>query len=189
MLQILKSPRLLWVVLAVPGVWITWQYATGSMVYGEFIHASGDWSVWLLIATLGVTPLRRMARGGFGLWLAKRRRDLGVASFAYAAGHLMVYLMRKADIALIFQEGIEPGLLTGWIAFAILVALALTSNNLSVRLLRAGWKQLHRLVYPVAILAAAHWVLVAFDPTLAIAHAAVISLLLLLRFIPKKHRS
>lgn len=188
MLQILKSSPLLWAVVAIPGVWIIWAYATGSMVYGEFIHASGDWSVWLLIAALGVTPFKRLVGPSFGLWLTKKRRDLGVASFAYAAGHLVVYLVRKADLALIVQEGIEPGLLTGWIAFAIFVPLAVTSNNASVRLLRAGWKQLHRLVYPAAILAAAHWMLVAFDPTLAIAHAAAISLLLLLRLLPAKRQ-
>jgi sulfoxide reductase heme-binding subunit YedZ len=55
--------------------------------------------------------------------------------------------------------------------------------------MRAGWKQLHRLVYPAAILAAAHWVLVAFDPTMAFAHAAVFALLLLLRCIPAKPKS
>ena len=189
LLQILKSLPLLWAVLAIPGTWIIWGYATGSLAYGEFIHASGDWSAWLLVAALGVTPLRRLVRGSLVLWLAKRRRDLGVASFAYATGHLAVYLLRKVDLALIVQEGIEPGLLTGWVAFVIFVPLAVTSNNASVQLLRSGWKQLHRFVYPAAILVASHWVLVAFDPTLAIACATVITLLLLTRLVPAKRHS
>jgi sulfoxide reductase heme-binding subunit YedZ len=185
-MPVLASAPFLWVVLAAPGALILQRYTTGAMSYGEFVHWSGDISVWLLIGALAVTPLRRTMSGGFNVWMGKRRRDVGVASFGYAAGHLGAYLLRKADAALIWKEGIEPGLLVGWIAFAILLALALTSNDASVRWLRAGWKRLHLLVYPAAALVAAHWVLTAFDPTVAWIHAAAIAALLALRFLPKK---
>lgn len=185
-MKVLASAPFLWVVLAAPGAFILQRYASGAMSYGEFIHWSGDISVWLLIAALAVSPLRRIVRGGFNVWLGKRRRDLGVASFGYAAGHLGAYLLRKADAALIWRESVEPGLLTGWIAFAVFLALAITSNDASVRWLRSGWKRLHWLVYPAAMLTAAHWVLTAFDPTLAWIHAAAIALLLALRLVPKR---
>jgi sulfoxide reductase heme-binding subunit YedZ len=185
-MAILASAPALWILLAAPGIVLLQRYASGAVSYGEFIHWSGDISVWLLIATLAVTPLRRIVKGGFNLWLGRRRRDLGVASFAYAAGHLGAYLLRKADAGLIWKEGVEPGLLTGWIAFAVLLALALTSNDLSVRWLRAGWKRLHWLVYAAAALTAAHWLLTAFDPTSAAIHTAIIAALLALRFLPSK---
>jgi sulfoxide reductase heme-binding subunit YedZ len=156
------------------------------MSYGQFIHWSGDISVWLLITALAVTPLRRIVQGDFNRWLGKRRRDIGVASFAYAAGHLGAYVLRKADPGLILEEGVEPGLLTGWIAFAIFLALAVTSNEASVRWLKARWRRLHWLVYPAAMLTAAHWVLTAFDPTLAWVHAAIIAALLALRLVPRR---
>ena len=188
-MKILASAPVLWVVLAAPGALLLQRYAVGAISYGEFIHWSGDISVWLLIATLAVSPLRRVMRGGFSLWLGKRRRDLGVAVFGYAAGHLLAYLLRKTDAALIWKEGVEPGLLTGWVAFAIFVALALTSNGASLRWLKAGWRRLHWLVYPGAILTAAHWLLTAFDPMAAIAHAVIIAILLALRFLPARSRT
>jgi len=126
-------------------------------------------------------------RGSFNAWLGKRRRDLGVATFGYAAGHLAAYLIRKAGAPdLILEEGLDPSLLTGWIAFAVFAALAATSNNLSVRWLKAGWRRLHWLVYPAAILSAAHWVLTAFDPLVGSIHVIAIGLLLAMRFIPAK---
>jgi sulfoxide reductase heme-binding subunit YedZ len=173
-----------WIVLATPGAWITWRYLTGASSYGAFIHASGDWSIWLLMATLAVTPLRRLLRGSWSVWLARRRRDLGVASFFYAATHLCAYVVRKADLALMLREAAEPGLLTGWIAFALFVPLAITSTDAAQRMLRKAWKRLHWLVYPAAILAAAHWILVAFDPSTAIVHAVAIGALLAVRMLP-----
>lgn len=183
-MAILASAPALWIALAAPGMILLQRYLSGAISYGEFIHWSGDTSVWLLIVTLAVTPLRRVVRGGFSIWLGRRRRDLGVATFAYAAGHLGAYLIRKGDLGLIWREGVELGLLTGWIAFAIFLALAVTSNNASVRWLKAGWKRLHWLVYAAAILTAAHWLLTAFDPTAGAIHAAVIAALLALRFVP-----
>ena len=185
-MKLLASAPFLWIVLAAPGACILQRYASGAMSYGEFIHWSGDISIWLLIAALAVTPLRRVVKGGFSLWLGRRRRDIGVASFAYAAGHLGAYLARKADAALILGEGIEPGLLVGWIAFAIFLALATTSNDASVRWLKAGWRRLHWFIYPAAILTVAHWLLTAFDPALAWIHAAIIAVLLALRLAPRK---
>jgi sulfoxide reductase heme-binding subunit YedZ len=187
-MAILASAPALWILLAAPGLLLLQRYGSGAVSYGEFIHWSGDISVWLLIATLAVTPLRRIVRGGFNVWLGKRRRDLGVATFAYAAGHLGAYLIRKADIDLIWLESVEPGLLTGWIALVIFLALALTSNNASARWLKAGWKRLHWLVYAGAALTAAHWLLTAFDPTVAIIHTTIIAALLALRFVPTKAR-
>jgi sulfoxide reductase heme-binding subunit YedZ len=184
-MKVLASAPFLWLLLAIPGVVILQGYASGAMSYGQFIHWSGDISVWLLIATLAISPVRRAVGGPVSFWLGQRRRDFGVATFAYAAGHLGAYLIRKADPGLIWREGVEPGLLTGWIAFVLLLALALTSNDASVRWLKAGWRRLHLLVYAAAILTSAHWVLTAFDPTWAWIHTGAIVVLLALR-LPQK---
>lgn len=168
--------------LAAPGAWIGWRYARDVITYGEVIHESGDWSVWLLIATLAVTPLRLVFPGRrWTAWLARQRRYLGVATFGYAAFHLAVYLVRKADPALIAGEGLKLELLTGWIAFALIAALAATSNDASVRWLGRGWGTLHKLVYPAAALTIAHWWLTAFDPQAAIIHSAILAALVAAR--------
>ena len=168
--------------LAVPAALLIYRYASDFIGYGEFLHASGEWSVWFLLATLAVTPVRfLLPHAPLSLWAVRRRRDLGIATFCYAFLHTAAYLERKADLALILREGIEPGLLTGWIAFAVFLPLALTSNNASVRWLRSRWKRLHRLVYVAAVLALAHWLLTAFDITSALVHAAILAVILAAR--------
>ncbi len=174
----------LWLLLAAPGAFLIWRYATGDMGYGAFIIWSGDVAVWLLMGALAVTPLRTLFSGGWIRFLVRRRRDLGVASFAYACGHLVVYALRKADVSLILSEATGIGMLAGWVAFFVFIPLALTSNNLSIRLLKGSWRKLHWLVYPAAVLTMAHWFFTAFEPTMAIVHAVILLVLLGLRFAP-----
>ncbi|MGN3974176.1 ferric reductase-like transmembrane domain-containing protein [Tsuneonella sp. SYSU-LHT278] len=171
---------LLWVALALPGAWIGWRWLATPETYG-FGHAirdSGDWAAWLLLAALAVTPLR-LALGMRPLtrWLLLRRRDLGVASFAYAAAHTGIYLADKASLAVVFDQAGGADLLTGWLALALFAPLAATSNDASVRAFKRAWKSLHRLVYPAALLVFAHWVLTAFDPFTAWLHVAILALI------------
>jgi sulfoxide reductase heme-binding subunit YedZ len=181
-IRVVGAPPTLWLLLAAPAAWMSARYLTGASAYGEFIHESGDVAVKLLIVTLAVTPLRLLFPSArWPAWLLRRRRDLGVATFAYAMLHTAAYLERKASASLVFQEAAEPGLWTGWAAAAIFAALAITSNNASVRALGRSWKRLHRLVYLGAALTFAHWILTAFDPVPAFAHLGALLLLQALR--------
>jgi sulfoxide reductase heme-binding subunit YedZ len=178
MTRLRGSQLVLWALLAMPGIWILCRWAGGAATYGEVVSNSGLWATQLLIATMAITPLRLLfRRGNWLVWLLRRRRDLGVATFAYACAHTAVYLFRKGELRLILQEAVEPWLLVGWIALGILLALAATSNDASVRLLRRAWKRLHRLVYLGAILVFGHWVLSAFDPLVAFIHVGLLSVL------------
>ncbi len=173
---------LLWVALTVPLAWQGWRYATGIVYYGEFVHWTGLQSARLLLVTLAVSPLLRLWPGAAPLrWLMRRRRDLGLITFVYALAHTLAYLVQKADAVRILREGSDPGLATGWLAFLLFLALAVTSNDLSVRRLGRTWRRLHASVYPAAILTFLHWVLTAFDPTAGWVHAGVLTLLLALR--------
>ena len=177
------SRLLLWLVLALPGAWIAYRWAATPDAYG-FGHAigdSGDWAAWLLLLTLAVTPLRLVfRRKRWTNWLLKHRRDFGVASFAYAAGHTAIYLADKAAPTILAEAG-QPGLLAGWLALALFVPLAATSSDAAVRALKRSWKRLHRLVYPAAVLAFAHWALTAFDPGTAYLHIAALAAIELVR--------
>ena len=183
-MKFLGSRYLVWIILSVPLLVFCWQYVTGRLFYGEFIHITGDWSARLLILTLAVTPLRNiMPKQRWTAWLFRQRRYLGVATFAYAVPHLVAYLVKLADAGRILSEGIEPGMLTGWLAMLIFTALAITSNNTSVRKLGKRWKVLHRLVYAGAVLTFMHWILLAFDPLQGYIHAGVLVAIILLRFV------
>jgi sulfoxide reductase heme-binding subunit YedZ len=178
MKSLLASRPFLWLVLALPGAWILYRWAATPAVYGygHAIGDSGDWAAWLLMLTLAVTPIRLLFRKRrTAIWLMRRRRDLGVASFAYAAGHTVVYLVNKADAARVLAEAGSPELLTGWLALALFLPLAATSNDIAVRALKRGWKRLHRLVYPAAVLTFVHWALTAFDPTTAYLHIGALA--------------
>lgn len=152
-------------------------YGRAEMVYGSFVHWSGDLAAWLLLITLALTPLKRLFPDRrWPTWLLQKRRYLGVASFLYALLHAGAYLLRQ-PFARVAGEALEWGMLTGWIAFAIFLPLAVTSNDASVRALGRRWKTLHRFVYAAAVLTLAHWALTAFDPFIAYMHCAVLAVI------------
>ena len=188
--RLANSRALLWLLLSLPAAAAVRAYATDAITYGEFIQASGDWSVRLLIATMAVTPIRLLLAGSrWPAWLLARRRHLGVATFGYALLHTIAYLVRKADFDLIAAEGADPSLWTGWLAFFIFAALAVTSNNASVRLLASRWKQLHRLVYAAAILTFAHWLLSAFDIVPGLIYAGILATIEVVRMLLLRRRA
>lgn len=75
------------------------------------------------------------------------------------------------------QDVMELAMWSGWLSLLLMLPLAMTSNNISVRVLRRGWQVLHRLVYPAALLAFLHWVLSAFNPVSGYVHLGVLAVL------------
>lgn len=187
--QIFYYRPLLWLLLTIPALLIALGYAREELFYGKIIQITGDTSVQLLIVTLAASPARLLfTRAPWAAWLLRHRRDFGVASFAYALLHTVVYVGRKADFSLIVKEGANPGLLAGWVAFVLMLILAITSNDISVRLLRTAWKRLHLLVYPATALTLAHWLLEAYDLLPALIHGGIIAVLVAARFMLARRR-
>lgn len=131
-----------------------------------------------MMLTMAVTPLRLFfTNANWPNWLLQRRRDFGVAAFAYAALHTVVYLGRKGNLTDVVEEATEFAMWSGWLALAIFVALALTSNDASVRRLRRRWKKLHRWIYFAAVMVFAHWIMSAFDVLPGVIHLGIIFVL------------
>lgn len=141
----------------------------------------GRIGIKLLILGLAITPLRRY----FGLNLMRFRRAIGVLAFFYVALHLLVWLVLDVqDPARIWADIVKrPYVTVGMAAFVLLVPLAATSNDRSVRWLGAlRWRRLHRLVYPAVVLGAIHFaILVKGLPIRPSIYLAVIIFLLALR--------
>lgn len=176
-----------WAALCAPALYIMARYTADTMSYGQVIHETGDWSVGLLFVALAITPLGRVAaKSGWLAFFRFHRRAIGVASFAYAALHTIVYLERKWGADLIVTESLKPGIATGWLALVIFLVLAITSNNLAVRRLGKSWKALHRSVYASAALVLAHWILTAFEPQLAYAVLLALCVVEALRWLPNR---
>ncbi len=189
-LRLLNSYYFLWLLLSVPGVATVIRYLIGDTFYGEVVHFTGDLSAQLLIVTMAATPLRLLfPTHEWTRWLVRRRRYFGIAAFGYAALHTGVYLARTESFGRILSDATEAGLFTGWLAFAIFVPLAMTSNDRSVRRLGIMWKRIHRWVYAAAVLTFAHWLLVAFDPMPGVYHLLVLAALEAVRITKARARS
>ena len=146
-------------------------------------HATGIWALRFLVASLAVTPLRRM-----GLtMLAPARRVLGLGAFAWAAAHFTTYLTLDLgfDFGFLGEDVVErPYITVGFTAFALLGVLAVTSTRGWQKRLGRRWTLLHRAVYPAAILSALHFVwLVKADLREPALYAALVALLLGVRVV------
>ena len=124
----------------------------------EFItRATGDWTLYFLCLTLAVTPLRRLT----GLTaLIRFRRMLGLFTFFYASLHFLTFIWfdHFFDLAEMMLDVLKrPFIAMGFSAFMLLLPLALTSNDAMIRQLGRRWSLLHRLIYPIAILALLHF--------------------------------
>ncbi len=143
-------------------------------------HSTGDWALNLLLITLTITPLRKLS--GWH-WLARLRRELGLFCFFYAALHVLAYLLFDQSFewrGIVQDIGKRPFITAGFLAFVLLIPLALTSTDDMVRRLGGRrWLRLHRLAYLAAAAAVFHYLwLVKRDISQPAAYAVALCLLL-----------
>lgn len=122
-------------------------------------HDLGLRALQWLVAGLAISPLRWLT----GINLVKFRRAVGLVAFFYAALHLSAWLL--LDIQLNWAQAWSdilrrPYITIGMLALILLVPLAVTSNNRSIRWLRGRWQKLHQLVYVAGLAGALHYLLV-----------------------------
>jgi sulfoxide reductase heme-binding subunit YedZ len=150
----------------------------------EFLeHSTGDWAIRLILVTLSITPLRKVA----GLpALARFRRMLGLFAFFYAFLHFFVYLFfdQQFDLMGILADiGKRRFITVGFLAWVCLATLATTStagwiNRMGVR----RWQKLHKLVYLSGVAAVFHYYwLVKSDIRLPVLYGAILAVLFIAR--------
>jgi sulfoxide reductase heme-binding subunit YedZ len=124
----------------------------------EFITRSmGTWTLVFLCLSLAMTPAR-MLTGWTGF--IHLRRMLGLFCFFYATVHFLIWLWLDHNFSLVamWQDVLErPYITFGFLAFVLLIPLALSSNRWAQRKLGRRWGHLHRLVYAIAVLAILHY--------------------------------
>lgn len=160
-----------------------WRDTLGANPVEAFTRGLGDWALRLLLVTLAVTPLRRLT--GWA-WLLKLRRMLGLFVFFYACLHLVAYLWFDQSFAWaeIGRDILKrPFITVGVLTFLLLVPLAATSSNAMIRRLGGRrWQSLHRLIYPLAMLAVLHYTwMVKIDVTQPALYGVALAALLGLR--------
>ncbi|OBY25722.1 protein-methionine-sulfoxide reductase heme-binding subunit MsrQ [Leisingera sp. JC1] len=145
---------------ALPAPWLFYQGLTGGLgvePIKALEHEYGELALQLMILTLAVSPLRRL----LGLNLMKFRRAIGLLCFFYVTCHLLVWLVLDVQLLgqIIADIAKRPYITIGMGAFVLMLPLALSSNNLSVRALGRTWTRLHRLTYAAALLGSVHFVM------------------------------
>ena len=172
------------VALAVPLYWfyLGWSLALGPEPGKWLLDHLGQGALILLLCTLSMTPLNRAS--GWPGWIVIRRQ-LGLWTFAYASLHLTAFVLfiLGGNVSQFLKEVSErPYIVVGMLAFIGLLPLALTSNRWSMRSLGRHWKRLHRLIYPILLLALLHllWV-VRSDVHQWVLYASIGLMLLFLR--------
>lgn len=169
-----------------PAAYLVWAAFTGGLGANPIeaiTRETGTWTLRFLVATLAVTPLRRLT--GWSA-LAPWRRTLGLFAFFYGSLHFLTYLWLDQffDFGAIVKDiGKRPFITAGFTAFVLMVPLAVTSTARMVRRLGGvAWRRLHRLVYVVVAAGVVHyWWLVKADIRRPLAYAVIVGVLLLAR--------
>lgn len=190
MRTIINNAKLFWLFLAIPGIIMLYSWASGRIETMDMLHPTGETSARLMIAAMVIGPLvGLLGPRRWLLWLMARRRALGVAAFAYAMLHLIFYAIDMGSLEAVLGELPIASIWTGWLALALMLPMALTSNQAAMRRLRAAWKRVQQLAYPAALFTLLHWWWVHDGATVAIVHFALLALLWLLLALRKLSKS
>ena len=130
----------------------------GANPLDRLLHVSGEIAIWTLGAVLSLTPLRVLfPHSAIVNALNRHRRYIGVSACVYGLIHFSCHVLYQGDWDDLLQSFTKPFTWFGLDGLSILVVLALTSNNWSVRKLGAKrWKLLHRLAYVAAMILIYH---------------------------------
>lgn len=174
-----------------PFGWIVWLAVTNGLGPDPVKAIElrlGELGLQLIVAGLMVTPLRWA-----GLNLIRFRRAIGLLAFFYVSMHLLTWVV--LDMGLRWDQMAADlvkrwYIIIGMLAFAAMVPLAITSNNLSIRRLGpVAWARLHRLTYVAALGGAIHYLmLVKAWPVEPLVYLGVVAALLLARLWHNRRR-
>jgi sulfoxide reductase heme-binding subunit YedZ len=155
-------------------------------------HKTGDLTIYFLLITMTVTPIRRVAglfkKGALG-WVLRFRRMLGLFAFFYVCLHYSTYLFDRSyveqalDLRSILKDvSKRPYIIVGTLGLLLMTPLAITSTAGMIRRLGKRWQTLHRLIYVCAILGIVHWTwLVKVDTRRPLFFGSILFGLLLIR--------
>jgi methionine sulfoxide reductase heme-binding subunit len=169
-----------------PLVAVVWRALAGTLSANPIAQVENELGLTalvLLLTSLACTPARRL----FGwTWPVRVRRELGLLAFFYACLHFLVYTLidQVLDLGLVVDDVVKrPFITIGFLAFLLLIPLALTSTPKSVRSLGfKRWQRVHSLAYVAGVLAVVHFLWrVKLDISQPVAYAVVLATLLGIR--------
>jgi len=162
-----------------------WRGRLGANPIAEILNRLGFWALTFLLLSLAPTGIKILLGWTEPL---RYRRTIGLFAFFYAFLHFATYLGvdQFFDLHAIGADIVKRKFITvGFLAFLLLVPLAVTSTDRWVRRLGfVRWKQLHRLSYLAALCGVVHFIWrVKADLRQPLTFAAILALLLLVRVV------
>jgi sulfoxide reductase heme-binding subunit YedZ len=177
---------LLFLLCLSPLFWVGWRAWNQDLTANpiEYItHFTGDWTIRFVVFALAVSPLRKLLHQA--QWI-RYRRMIGLFAFFYSFLHFMTWLWldKFFDTQEILKDVVKrPFITAGFVAFILMVPLAITSTSGWIRRLGGkNWNRLHKLIYVTAIAGVIHYYwLVKSDIRLPLLYGALVALELLYR--------
>jgi sulfoxide reductase heme-binding subunit YedZ len=162
--------------------WKAYNSALGANPIQVITWSTGTWTLVFLMITLSITPARKLTHQ---YWLIRFRRMLGLFAFFYGCLHFTTYIWLDQFFdwhSMVKDVYKRPFITVGFSAFVLMIPLALTSTQRSIRWLGKRWQQLHKLIYAIAVLGVIHYIwLVKADLRKPLIYAMILSVLLLYR--------
>jgi sulfoxide reductase heme-binding subunit YedZ len=160
--NIILLKTLTWIACLWPLGILVWEAVTnhlGPDPTATLSFATGSTTLNLLTISLAITPVRRLIKPLS--WIGPWRKLIGLFAFFYACLHLLCYVALYAgfNVQTMIDDIAKRRFITmGVLAWLLLVPLALTSTNWSIRKLGGKrWKRLHQLVYVAAVCGVIHY--------------------------------
>lgn len=150
----------IFLLLSLPFVYLVYAVVNnqlGANPIEAITHYTGEWALRILLLSLAMTPLRMVLKKP---WPIRLRRMVGLFAFFYVLLHLLTYtvLDQQFDFASIVADVFNrPYITAGFVAFLVLVPLALTSTKGMMKRLGKRWQSLHKMVYLAAIASVVHY--------------------------------
>ena len=181
MLKARWAKPLVWMLCLAPVAylaWLAWKSDLGANPIERVEHFTGDWTLRLIVATLAITPLRKLLRLPE---LIRFRRLIGLFAFFYACLHFLAYigLDQFFDMAAIWKDiAKRPYVTAGFTGFLAMIPLAVTSTVGWIRRLGGKrWQRLLRVIYLTAIAGVIHYYwLVKSDVRLPVFYGVLVAL-------------
>ena len=153
----------IFILLLIPSIFWFYQFVVGNFGVNpieKLMHKLGENALRFLILTLFVSSLSQIRQLRA---LQKIRRMIGLFVFYYVVLHLMTYIVfdHYFNWKFILKDVIKRPFITfGLISFTLLIPLVITSTNKMVKKLSYKvWKNIHKLIYIIVILATLHFYL------------------------------
>ena len=151
----------IWVVVSLPILdlfILAYLNELGANPQEVILRELGNWSLVLLLLIFSIPILSKIGLES----LKSCRRMLGLWSFFYLNLHVLAFLIfeNEFNLSSFLNDLIHRPFVTfGFLSYCLILPLAVTSNDFSMKFYGKFWKKIHKLITPAIVFAIIHYFL------------------------------